>query len=387
MAIKIYNSDTVIKRVLYEKFVDNSAPTLVVSVGIHGNEVSGIHAVNNIIEQIEKEKFLLKANFYVISGNLNAISKGIRYENIDLNRLWSDQQINKIKEEDHLNADEKEQKELYKIIKKLLDKHQGIFHFVDLHTTSSPTTPYLTYSDTLNNRKFSKKFPVPSIIGLEEYIQGPLLIYVCEYGHIGIGFEAGQHHDKKAVKINEAFLWMLLVETKVLNKEDVVDYSEKIRFLKAQSDLEDFYEIVDKHSIQENEVFKMNEGFKNFQKISKNQDLAMSNGKVLKSSGKGLIFMPLYQNKGEDGYFIIKKTSKIWLWFSKIIRTNLGDYLIKMIPGVIGVDDLKIQLKLKNKNPGNFTKWSLRLMGYRQKVRKGKSWFYNKNDRNLKPFI
>jgi hypothetical protein len=334
MAIKIYGTDTLITRFLFERFVDKDAPTLVVIAGVHGNEVSGIYAVNSIIEKFKKKSVTFKANLYIIAGNLNAISKGIRYESKDLNRLWSDEQLLKIADDSKkLNTEEKEQKELYQIIINIQKKHTGSYFFIDLHTTSSPTIPYLTYSDSIKNRVFSRKFPIPSIFGLEEYIQGPLLTYVTEYGHIGIGFEAGKHDDPKAIHINEAFLWMVFVETGCLNKDDINNYNKYVDLLKNQSSFGNkFFEIIDKHTIQENEKFKMIEGFYNFQKIQKNQELAISNSKILKASTSGRIFMPLYQEKGEDGYFVIKKTSEFWLSLSRFVRKNKYYSVLNYLP-------------------------------------------------------
>lgn len=53
--------------------------------------------------------------------------------------------------------------------------------------------------------------------------------------------------------------------------------------------------------------------FQNFDKINKGQVLALSNNRPIKAPMNGLIFMPLYQEQGKDGYFIITKISKFWL--------------------------------------------------------------------------
>ena len=389
MAVKIHDSDTIVERFLFKKFISKNAPTIVIIAGLHGNEVSGIYAINSIIDNINNNNLSLKTNLYVLSGNLNAISKGIRYETIDLNRLWNDEQIKKIKsKKSNLNKDELEQKELYFSIKEIVNRHTGEFIFVDLHTTSSHTIPFLTYGDSLKNRRFSKKFPVPSVFGIEEYITGTLLTYVTEFGHIGVGFEAGEHHDKDIIAINKAFLWHVLVEVGCVKKENVKDYQQYVNLLVKQSDLGNtFFEIVNKHSIQKKDKFLMIKGYRNFQRINKNQKLAISNNKELVASTKGRIFLPLYQDKGEDGYFIIKKTPNFWLRLSRFIRNNKWYHILSFIPGVSNVKEKKYTLKISSDNNSLLLKTLLNLFGYRKKTHKTPYFFYTRSDRDIKPFV
>lgn len=388
MKIKVANSETLINRILIEKLVDKSLPTLVVMVGIHGNEVSGIFAIKAIEEKIKEYKLNFKANLYVIAGNLNAISKGERFDTVDLNRLWTQNQIDRINRNNLIfNTDEKEQIEIYRILKEILKDHTGKFYFVDLHTTSAPTTPYLIFSDSVNNRKFSRHFPVPIVFGIEEYISGPLLTYINEFGHVGVGFEAGSHEDKNALLINESFLWIALVETGCIEKDQIPNYKYYIETLRKRSDFSnELFEIIDKHSIEKDEKFKMIQGFANFQKIQKNQALATSNSKTLYSKHKALVFMPLYQKQGDDGYFIIKKASKSWLSLSRFVRKYKLYFLLKLIPGISFVDTEKYILKTNNQSINSTTIFLLHLFGYRQKTEKEDFTLYSRRDRNLSNF-
>jgi len=388
MKVKIANSETQISRILVEKLVDKSLPTLVIMVGIHGNEVSGIFAVNSIKKKIKEYKLTFKANLYVIAGNLNAISKGNRFETIDLNRLWTDEQLHKIKTNNvSFNADEKEQIAIYTILKDILKDHTGKFYFVDLHTTSAPTTPYLIFSDSVNNRKFSKHFPIPIVFGIEEYIQGPLLTYINEYGHVGIGFEAGSHDDENAILINESFLWIALVETTCLDKIDIPNYNYYVNTLEELSDFSnELFEIVDKHSIHKGEKFAMLKGFDNFQKINKNQALAISDSKTLYSGFDAQIFMPLYQEQGDDGYFIIKKTANFWLIVSRFVRKYKLYFLLRLVSNISFIDSEKYMFKTNKEAISNKTEYLFHLFGYRQKKEKDSYTLYSRRDRKIKLF-
>mgnify|MGYP000107882312 CR=1 FL=1 len=70
---------------------------------------------------------------------------------------------------------------------------RGPIHFVDLHTSSAPGPPFLTVGDTLRNRRFSRGFPLPLLLGLEEQVDGSLLEYLNNHGFVTLGVEAGEH--------------------------------------------------------------------------------------------------------------------------------------------------------------------------------------------------
>jgi hypothetical protein len=64
-----------------------------------------------------------------------------------------------------------------------------------------------------------------------------------------------------------------------------------------------------RYAIQPGEEFKMLPGFHNFQQVTKGQHLADNRFGQIESPMDGFILMPLYQNKGEDGFFIVERAS------------------------------------------------------------------------------
>ena len=58
-------------------------------------------------------------------------------------------------------------------------------------------------------------------MGIEEYLDGPLLSYINEQGYLAIGFESGQHTAKEAVDNSIAFMWLSLVYGGALKRADV----------------------------------------------------------------------------------------------------------------------------------------------------------------------
>lgn len=67
-----------------------STKSVVISVGVHGNETAPIEIVSALITDLLTGKQALKVRLMVIIGNLEAMRQGERYLSIDLNRLFSD---------------------------------------------------------------------------------------------------------------------------------------------------------------------------------------------------------------------------------------------------------------------------------------------------------
>ncbi len=389
ITINAFNSSYTINRFLAKKYVAKNAPTLVLMAGIHGNELAAFFAIQKVLKQIKSQDLAFKGNFYALTGNLNAISKNKRFENVDLNRLWTTESIADLQHKEiGLTPEEKEQKELYGIIKDIYEKHTGEIYFVDLHTTSSPTSPFLTISDSINNRCFSVNFPLPVVLGIEEYIHGPLLTYINEFGHIGVGFEAGQHQDPEAVIINESFIWMVLVHTGCFTKEAIGNYDRHKKRLNRLIDFKgQFFEIDYKYGIQKGEEFQMQSGFKNFQRIAKGQELANSsiNGKI-RAPLTGRLFMPLYQKQGDDGFFIITRISKFWLTLSRYFRKMYLHHFLRILPGIKQSKINKYTLIVNPRTATFLTYKIFHFFGYRCKVKSNNKWLFSKRDREISPF-
>ena len=64
--------------------------------------------------------------------------------------------------------------------------------------------------------------------------------------------------------------------------------------------------LIECHSIEPGIKFSMNEGYLNFQEVKKGEHLANDKNGPIYASEDSLILMPLYQKKGEDGFFLVK---------------------------------------------------------------------------------
>lgn len=363
---KALQKTTRINRIIGKLEGENPGPTIVCFAGIHGNETSGVFALQQVFEEIKP--FKINGAIYGISGNLKALEVNKRFIDEDLNRIWTHNRLNNLKNRHKLNTEEKEQKELFDLLKEIITTNPGPFYFIDFHTTSSRTLPFITINDALINRKFSRQFPVPIVLGIEEYLNGPLLSYINELGYVSLGFESGQHDEVNAVSNHISFAYLALIFTKILKKEDVPDYEKHFNRLKKASENEsEISEVVHLHKIVENENFKMLNGFESFQNIKKGTKLAISNNKEIVSEHNAILFMPLYQDEGDDGFFIIRKIKPIFLSLSAVLRKFKADNLLVLFPGITWEDKRKHVLQVNLRVARYFAKPIFHLLGYRNK--------------------
>jgi len=259
----------------------------------------------------------------------------------------------------------KRQKEIYKIIKEIINKNKGPFYFIDIHTTSSKTLPFITINDAIINRKFSKKFPVPIVLGIEEYLRGPLLSYINTLGYVSLGFESGQHDNKNAILNSIAFINLVLKESNVVSH---IDFEKQFNTLKAASqNLSEFFEITYLHRIKDSDSFEILPSFKSFETIKRGELIAKHNNKEIVARSGGRIFMPLYQKKGNEGFFLIRKIPPFFLKLSIFLRAIKADRLFVIMPGISWQNKEKGVLKVNLKIAKYYAKSIFHLLGYRSK--------------------
>jgi len=363
---KALKKPTFVSRIIKKLEGSKKGITVVVFAGIHGNENSGIFAIQEVFKRIEQ--FDINGTIYGVSGNLKALEVNKRFIDEDLNRIWTFENLERLIRKKELNTEEKEQSELFDLLNEIVSLNPGPFYFLDLHTTSSKTLPFITISDALINRRFSKLFPVPIVLGIEEYLNGPLLTYINQLGYVSLGFESGQHDEINSIKNHMSFLFLVLVYTRVIKQEDIIDFKDHYNAINnASNNHTEIYEVVHLHRIKQNDVFKMINGFNSFQPIKKGILLAESNGKQIKSEKKGILFMPLYQEIGEDGFFIIRKVKPIFLRLSAILRKTKADNLLVLLPGIHWENKRKHVLKVDLKIARFYVKQIFHLFGFRSK--------------------
>ena len=378
---EVYSSS---KRLVGEILGSNDGPTVIVISGIHGNEKAGVKATEKVLHKIGENRIPFKGNAYFLLGNIPALNGNERFQEVDLNRIWTRERLEAIHNDSMLiDADTREQIELFNLIRSIVRNNKGPFYFLDLHTTSSHSVPFITISDSLNNRKFSSHFPMAVVLGIEEYLEGPLLTFVNDHGHIALGFEGGQHDDPQSVLNCESFIWKALVHSNCLDKAAVPGFEQHEKHLSGLCCSHQFFEITYRHAIEKRDGFVMESGFENFEPVQKNQVLAKKDGRNIRAQDSGRIFMPLYQEQGEDGFFILRKVSNFWMKASKVARRLRINQILRFVPGIQMVRGNPYLLIVDPKVARFMAKDIFHLFGYRQQIYKDNLLHFIKRDRKV----
>lgn len=281
----------------------SNGPTLLVVAGIHGNEPAGVTAAQRVIAHLERAQTPLRGDFVCLAGNVGALGVGVRYLERDLNRGWSPARLAALSA--HGRAEDAEQHELAAALAAARAAARGPVHFLDLHSTSAAGIPFAMVGRNRASRAFALHFPVPTLLGLLELVDGTLLEYMREQGCIAMGFEAGQNDDPRSADHDEAMLWLALAGAGLMAASDVPDLERHRSLLaRARRGLPQFVRIESRHAITPADEFRMEPGFANIQPISADQLLAHDRNGEVRAPRTGILLMPLYQSQGDDGFFL-----------------------------------------------------------------------------------
>lgn len=312
-----------------------SGPTLIVVGGIHGNERAGVMALSSLSDEVARMDGKLKGRVYFLAGNTRALAMGKRFVDVDLNRSWKTKAMSGDEAYEFFNSSEgMELAELDQLLDSILITAMDEVFVVDLHSTSSDGMPFATVGDTLRNRDFAQKFPVPILLGIEEELEGTLLEYLNNAGTVTLGFEGGQHLSPQSVENHRALVWLALANSGILDKRDVPDIDASQSRLLDKTAAGAVFEIVHRHPVRPGDEFEMNPGFNNFDPIERGQLLARDKRGSVTAPRSGQILMPLYQKLGEDGFFIGHRISPFWLWLSGVVRRMRIQNIVPILPGV-----------------------------------------------------
>ena len=287
----------------------DNGPALIVIGGVHGNEPGGIEAFQRVYRQLNTLKLPIKGRLVGLRGNMASLQQGTRLIDRDLNRVCT------LENEKRYLAGEtpafQEEKEFFALVEEFEKVQQkGIteLFFLDLHTTSSSSQPYISVNRRKESFSFAKKFPIFIVKGIEDYIPGHIDHYLNLKGHKGCTVEGGQHHAQDSVDNHEAAIWLALVHAGLIGRDDIVDFEQYYQQLAGSIPAQPLsLEVIYRYAIAEGESFAMKPGYVNFQKIRKGEILAESDERNIVSEWDARIFMPLYQAEGKDGFFIVRE--------------------------------------------------------------------------------
>lgn len=356
--------------------VTGSTPgsTLICIAGMHGNEPAGISALQRIFDCIDKNNLPIRGQLIGLSGNLQALENHSRFIDQDLNRGWVRDRIATLMSDPDTCqlAEDREILALATEIDRIIGENTGPFYFIDLHTTSGESPPFSIIADTLRNRAFAFHFPIPIILGLEEHLDGTLLEYLGNLGHITMVIEGGQHDNQESVERIEAGIWIAMQACGILANGLSSRADNGWKILSDSTDsLPKVLEVRYRHEIAPPNGFKMKPGYTSFQFVKENQLLAHDDSGEVRAAESGRILMPLYQSLGDDGFFLVREFRPVWLVISAFLRKLRLDDIVHLLPGVQR-DPLHRGRLIVNRRVARWLVLQLfHLLGYRKRELKG----------------
>ena len=348
-------------------------PTLLVTGGVHGNEPAGIHAAARVLEELRARAPELRGRLVALRGNLGALASGRRFLSRDLNRGWGRAAIEATRARDEAarSDEDREQLALLDAFEAVLRTATGPVLFVDLHTSSAEGSPFLCLADTVDNRRLGLMTGVPIILGIEETIAGASLEWFADLGVAGFAVEGGQHDSPEAIDNHEAVLWELLVRLRMLPDGFVDLAAHRRRLRQAVGDAPPIVEITYRHEITAEDRFRMEPGFVNFSAVSKGQKLASDRSGDLRAPAACHVMLPLYQELGDDGYFLARRVRWFWLWLAKWLRALRLGGLLPLLPGIQRAPDDRNTLLANPRVARWFVVEVFHLLGFRRESRRG----------------
>ena len=281
--------------------------TIILVASVHGNEIEGMKVIKRVFSDLHNHCPIDNIHIIGICASPEAQKAKKRFIDEDLNRLWNNQIFQYI----HTIAPQKRNVEqriilkLYAMMKFVIESAPNHVYLIDLHTFSSNGDAFIM--GQLENDMaayLNKVCHIPMVLNERDYIKNTIVGYWSRKKINAIIIEGGKKGTKKA--INNIY-YILCRALKGIAKKYIPppiklisDYSMDDRFPIQ-------YSICYRYNAPSNHLFKMASDYINFQKINEGEVLATEAGKPIYSALNGHILFPLYQKKGDDGFFIVKR--------------------------------------------------------------------------------
>lgn len=298
-------------RIINEKSGSDKKILMIVIGGIHGNELSGIKAINSVFNSLEQDDIPVHGKIIGIAGNLQAIEEKRRFLNYDLNRCWTQEFIDETlaKPLSLFEKEDIELKELYHLISDLLSEGYQQTIIVDLHATSADNGNFIVHAGMPAYDSVVKSLKLPIVMNLDDYIHGTLLRYFKRPNVTAFAFEGGQIGSDKTTEVHTYGLWQLMAESGLIDEQHdlsmLLHYQELVGSMKKNQP--HILRVLHRHEVKPKDYFHMKPGFDSFQLVEKGELLAEDKSGEITAPIEGRIFMPLYQAAGDDGFFIVEE--------------------------------------------------------------------------------
>ncbi|HVS65968.1 MAG TPA: succinylglutamate desuccinylase/aspartoacylase family protein [Thermoanaerobaculia bacterium] len=292
-------------------------PTLFCVGSLHGNEPAGFEALTRVVEELraweERGAALPFGDFHAMTGNLEALRSARRFVARDLNRGWTHDRLERLRDEGPKDVEDREMLALQEALEEARGAARGGLYLLDLHTTSGDSPPFASILGEPERHGFALRFPVPVVLGIEENLDGTLIEWAEQNGYRGAVFEGGRHLDPSSTDHDEAAVWIALATVGLLGSlDDWPDAQRRVEWAEAAlrqaaGDLPHLFTISHRHPLPPDSSFHMVPGLRSFQRVARGDLLAYQDGGEVRALRSGRILMPLYQAQGDDGFFLVRE--------------------------------------------------------------------------------
>ncbi|MBK7409648.1 MAG: succinylglutamate desuccinylase/aspartoacylase family protein [Saprospirales bacterium] len=163
-----------------------NGPLFICLGGVHGNEPSGVQAIARFFaffqyELASRPDLPFRGTVLGLRGNLQALKKGIRFLERDLNRMMLPDIVDKVDAMpvNELKAEFRELRELLAYIHlELSQLHPERLILLDLHTTSADGGIFSIPADNPESLELARHFHVPIITGMTSGLDGTSLSFL-----------------------------------------------------------------------------------------------------------------------------------------------------------------------------------------------------------------
>lgn len=260
-----------------------SGPRLMILGGVHGNEMTGIRAVQELIASLSNGVRTIERGSIILAlGNLRAIEKNMRgsVPHADMNRVFFRERLKDPSDYEEFRASE------------LAPFMAASDILIDIHSTNKPSKPFAVAMDDNPARiALAGHFPTSEfLVSPSEIIDGTTDVWVTQNGGIGLGYESGLTTD--VTKVPETVSSIEKVMSAIgMTEPGLVETAKPLRIsvLKEAVIMEDAFE------------FAEGRGEGSFEPFRAGDALGVVGGRTVRAGYDGLIMFPKIPEHRKEG--------------------------------------------------------------------------------------
>jgi succinylglutamate desuccinylase len=316
-ALTAIRSTTSPQRLIGEYTGSLPGPLIIIFGSLHGNEPAGVVAIKEVFKLLKRAPqhnpdFSYRGRLIGVRGNIQAIKAGKRFLEKDLNRQFTNDNIQRVRAIplDELAGEDRELREIVDFVDhEVYNYHPEQIIILDLHTTTADGGIFSIATDYEDSVTIARTMHAPVVTGLLAGIRGTTLHYFCRdhfpYPIVSVTFEAGQHEDPQSANRATAAIINLLRSVGSVRPNDIENKYDQL-LIDYSKGLPTLAKLISVHTLKPDDQFEMMPGYQNFQPVKKGEVLATTRYGIITAPIDCLILMPLYQKQGEDGFFLVQ---------------------------------------------------------------------------------